>query len=1208
MSLQFSEHGPAFPYALVDAMLGGDVVFLCGAGVSAPHLPMFAELVEQVYPRIGLEPAPSETEALKVSRYEEVLGTLSRRLANPSRLYEAVTEILSKPDVDTAHHRTLLRLSRARDNRVILVTTNFDGLFERALDEIEGTGSGKRASLAGQALPPPGTQACHGIIHLHGRIADPSSALEATPLVLTSAEYGDAYMRSGWASRFLFDLVRCKTLVLIGYSASDAPVRYFLNLLEGDRERFADLRTVYALDAYNDAPSETSAKWETIAVTPIGFRAGNGGDRFEPLWRDLEHLVELVEQPANTRRARCKALLQKTFAHCSEEERDEVEWLLRGRGDLWWLATTCISDPDWLAHFEAARLWPGTDGQQIVANWCCQQPTERVHLETAINWHRRFGQTFAQLLEQRLLLTFEKIPRPWAQAWRTLIRSRPAVNDVLMHHYRLSQALNSPLLDDGDLRRAVHAITPRIELRARAWFDDRQDVSAEPITVRDIVSVSLSLESGGIDRQLSTAIREVEGRDRRLAQLCSEALTNVGLAAEEIGLITPDWDALNHSVPSVDDHEQNAFNEGAVDLCVVLTEILSRLATVGDRDSVRTLARSLQEVPGVLGQRLWLSALRNAQLFTADEAAQAILGLPRVEFWSIRRELVLTMQSRLSMTAENLVERIVARVLHEAPLLYAEFEVEDGIDWRAQAQDHRVWLLLTAISKAGVLPVQGQRALAAVRERRDFLGDDFEESDLFESYSSGVYSVQGDPALLAEADEEQRLDVARTQRNAPDFAGRLSWAAYCSQQPTAAFEALRNAGFEQDNAGLWLDFLQAIVNATAISSERIDVADGLVLPVFERLEAATDSWLAEQLSPLSYLLRRYAAHVHDNNKAGEWWDRLWRLAESHELPISEEDTDRFYDRVINRPSGRLVEWLLVNMDSRFAEIGFTDDDRNRLRRVIASETAAGWLGRGVCARNGGFLLRVDLALASGPLRRRLHVDNLEGRSLRAVMLSGAQLLDDLSMRVYKRALFRAICETSKADSGGTLFASQALYPLLYWRTRPRTGRPPLTSLDVRRLLTRVPPPVLAGAAKALSVWIKRFPADAGHTWRTFVGPVFALVWPNEARFKRAAIARELAELCVAAGPAFEQAFADIHHFLVPLEGDACSVSFLHGSEAVTSAPVTSLEMVWLLCGPGASDRAHGLPDALHQISEAAPALTVDRRFQWLEQNRVVRYE
>jgi hypothetical protein len=81
-------------------------------------------------------------------------------------------------------------------------------------------------------------------------------------------------MRSGWASRFLFDLVRCETLILVGYSANDAPVRYFLNLLEGDRDRFEDLRTVYALDSHDTDAIETEARWATIAVTPLPYRKG----------------------------------------------------------------------------------------------------------------------------------------------------------------------------------------------------------------------------------------------------------------------------------------------------------------------------------------------------------------------------------------------------------------------------------------------------------------------------------------------------------------------------------------------------------------------------------------------------------------------------------------------------------------------------------------------------------------------------------------------------------------------------------------------------------------------------------------------------------------------------------------------------------------------------------------------------------------------
>jgi hypothetical protein len=354
LTLRFSEDGPAFPTDLIDRMIEGDVVFLCGAGVSAPQVPMFGKLVDCVYKKIGIEPTAAEALAIKNWRYEEALGAVSRRLANPARIYSEVTSILTRDIADLSHHKTLLRLSRARDNRLLLVTTNFECLFERAVDENEVRGQGKALSLAGQALPPPGSEACHGIIHLHGRTRDAAAGLDATPLVLTSAEYGDAYMRSGWASRFLFDLVRCKTLVLVGYSANDAPVRYFLNLLEGDRDRFEDLRTVYALDSYETDAAETEARWATIAVTPLPYRKGPKPDEHRAVWTDLASLAELVEQPRRARQART-AVFRKPFSTATASELEEAEWLLAGKADLWDLITAQIEDPAWFGFFRTRR-------------------------------------------------------------------------------------------------------------------------------------------------------------------------------------------------------------------------------------------------------------------------------------------------------------------------------------------------------------------------------------------------------------------------------------------------------------------------------------------------------------------------------------------------------------------------------------------------------------------------------------------------------------------------------------------------------------------------------------------------------------------------------------------------------------------------------------------------------------------------------------
>jgi hypothetical protein len=95
--MHFSDDGPDFPSELLDALLAGEVVFVCGAGVSAPQLPGFAGLVKHVYRKLQLDPDRGEEAAMEGMRYEEALGSLARRLVHESKMYEAVETILRPP-------------------------------------------------------------------------------------------------------------------------------------------------------------------------------------------------------------------------------------------------------------------------------------------------------------------------------------------------------------------------------------------------------------------------------------------------------------------------------------------------------------------------------------------------------------------------------------------------------------------------------------------------------------------------------------------------------------------------------------------------------------------------------------------------------------------------------------------------------------------------------------------------------------------------------------------------------------------------------------------------------------------------------------------------------------------------------------------------------------------------------------------------------
>ncbi len=68
---------------------------------------------------------------------------------------------------------------------------------------------------------------------------------------------------SGWASRYVYDLARALTLVLVGYQADDPPMRYLLEVLEDDRARYPDLRPVYAF-----APPVTVGRTSNVRCGP----------------------------------------------------------------------------------------------------------------------------------------------------------------------------------------------------------------------------------------------------------------------------------------------------------------------------------------------------------------------------------------------------------------------------------------------------------------------------------------------------------------------------------------------------------------------------------------------------------------------------------------------------------------------------------------------------------------------------------------------------------------------------------------------------------------------------------------------------------------------------------------------------------------------------------------------------------------------------
>jgi hypothetical protein len=121
-----------------------------------------------------------------------------------------------------------------------------------------------------------------------------------TDLVLTSADFGDAYLRDGWASRYVEDRMRLNTLVLVGYAAEDPAMRLLLETLDADRDRFRDLKDIYAIEQRGD---DSASIWSAKGIKPIEF------ETYDSLYETLREWARYAINPSEYRRTRITAIL-----------------------------------------------------------------------------------------------------------------------------------------------------------------------------------------------------------------------------------------------------------------------------------------------------------------------------------------------------------------------------------------------------------------------------------------------------------------------------------------------------------------------------------------------------------------------------------------------------------------------------------------------------------------------------------------------------------------------------------------------------------------------------------------------------------------------------------------------------------------------------------------------------------------------------------
>ncbi len=274
--MQFITNGPEVPDALLQAHEEGRVVFFCGAGISYPAgLPGFSGLVDKIYSNLGVTPNAVQQAAIKVGQFDTAISLLESDIVGGRESVRRALAAILTPDLNATNamkmHESLLTLSKLRDGRTRLITTNFDRIFE----EVIAAKSMSIEKFQAPLLPVPKNR-WDGVVYLHGLLSHSSTASELDRLVLSSGDFGLAYLTERWAARFVSELFRNYSVCFIGYSINDPVLRYMMDALAADRLLGEDPPEMFAFGSYSKGKEEERAnEWRAKNVTPILYREHN---------------------------------------------------------------------------------------------------------------------------------------------------------------------------------------------------------------------------------------------------------------------------------------------------------------------------------------------------------------------------------------------------------------------------------------------------------------------------------------------------------------------------------------------------------------------------------------------------------------------------------------------------------------------------------------------------------------------------------------------------------------------------------------------------------------------------------------------------------------------------------------------------------------------------------------------------------------------
>jgi len=1256
--MRFHSDGPNIPDSLLNQSDAGRVVFLCGAGVSLPSgMPSFIGLTRHV---IDFFDPPEDSDVMRAFQpwvddpkgsnmpLDQVFNLLHQEYGKDAVNALVTDRLQASNDSKKAGHQhgLIKKISSSPNGIPQIVTTNFDLLFELGDD-------------VGFHVPPAfpdlafGTS-IEGITYLHGRLADADS--KQHPYVLSSADFGRAYLSEAWATNFIRSLLERYTVVLVGYQAEDPPIKYLLQGLNHDGQY--DRSRLFAFD--RGKPEEIEAKWRDRSVTAIAYVD------HAHLWESMEAWAERATNPRAWRTSVIETAQQdpKTLA---AYQRGQVAHVLRTvPGAKLFTEARPPAHPEWVCvmdanirsakeargygdnaeTFDARNAYGLDDDQQDITEDEGRRGVTNDHLlswrhddENPPDAHRLGGRQAEgyETMPPRLwhLITWigENIRSPVLAWWairqnglhpRLLqhiewqiaqlpdlhIQARHIWNLVLEHHkdprnrrwnsdwFDLKKRISEEGWTASVLRDFRQVCSPRVEIRPPYRLDGSRPPS------KDWNEISLG-DVGQFEVKFFERHNEnLSVPDQALPQ--AFGVLEHGMMAAS-GMMA-DIGTVHFRTPACYPEREVDGDERDSDVGEVMTlfiELFDRLANLYP-DITLGHVLTWPEDDKFFFRKLKLYALSKPAIFSSDDVAKRILALKQDAFWDIdvSRELLFLLVDRWPTFTDDQRANLGARIL-AGPDKAAYWSDEKYLGNR----DEFVARYARYLELQGCALTEGQAArLGEITSRIERWSDGWATSTVTQrgvrvdwvGTDESADAVLGIPVneVVNRAKEDLNRDFGSFTEKRP-FTGLVK------ARPSKALSALSIAAKHNDYPEIfWSALINDMPDDIPPRLRRVFLHRLALLPheVVQELRHTLGRWVEKNLvgilefdNDLGWSVFDHVVDgiVNGGSEAAE--SGLGEMRQGGEII---QKSRRTYGHAINGPLGMCADALFHAVPGEKQEAGslIPKHIKTRVERLFAAPGEGSDHAVSITASKLNWLMHVDPTWTEERLVPMLAFEHPAAEPAWNGFLHSQRVPWSPLATLIKPLLLELPpwIDQQEWDRDLSKVAAQWLgYLSIFNRDQPDG----LTKKEMRNVLRS-----MSDYTRNRTIfWLGQVGKGNDDGWNKLVVPFMNDVWPRERVYRTASSTNSWIGLLDDTGQSFPAVYASVKQFLVPVETDQHPF-YRFTRELDDEAPLTAqfpeatLDLVNTVTPVVLTRPPYELPKILSIIEETAPELRSDHRY------------